>query len=158
MRVELLAGRLLGARAPIQPRTRATVARLQLPANSTFVHAVDSIEPGLQSPTVVLYGLAGQAVVGPRPDGGPEERLVRAGEAAVLTPPAAPSAQPNDDEVRIRTRAGETFDVLWLSCVPVGTRGDEPFVQRGTFVMRTEEEILQAIEDYYTGRFGTLEP
>jgi quercetin 2,3-dioxygenase len=158
LRIELIAGRLLGARASVQSRTRATVARVQLPADVTFVHAVDSIEPGRVPPTVVLYGLNGLAVVGPGPVSSRDERLVSAGDVAVLTPPSMPSARPNDDEVRIRTRAGETFDCLWLCGDPVGTRGAEPLVHRGTFVMRTEEEVLQAIEDYYTGRFGTLTP
>jgi redox-sensitive bicupin YhaK (pirin superfamily) len=65
LQIDLLAGRLLGARARIQPRTRVTVARVRIPADTTFVHAVDSIEPGLEAPAVVLYGLTGQAMVGP---------------------------------------------------------------------------------------------
>jgi redox-sensitive bicupin YhaK (pirin superfamily) len=156
--VELIAGRLLGARAPIQPHTRTTVARVRLPADVTFVYAVDSIERRRTPPTVLLYGLNGLAMVGPGPVNGANERLVRAGDVVVLTPPAGPPASVNEDEVRIRTRAGETFDCLWLCGDPVGTRGAEPLVHRGTFVMRTEEEVLQAIEDYYTGRFGTLTP
>ncbi len=150
--VELLTGSLLGARAPIQPRTRTTVARVRLPADVTFVHAVDSNEPGRTPPTVVLYALNGQAFVGPAAN----ERPLGVREVAILTPPRAPSASPNDDEIRIRTAAGQTVDLLWLCGDPVGTRGAEPIVQRGTFVMRTEEEIIQAIEDYYLGRFGTL--
>ena len=159
LRVDLLTGRLLGARARIQPRTRVTVARLQIPADTTFIHAIETLEPGLEPPTVLLYGLAGQAMVGPAvaPVGGRAEQLVRAQELAVLTPP--PGRGPltiNADEVRIRTRPAETFDVLWLCGFPVGTRADEPFVRRGSIVMRTEEEVLQTIEDFRTGRMGSL--
>ncbi len=158
VQVDLVAGCLLGTRAPIQPRTRTTVARVRLPADVTFVHAVDSTEPGRRPPTVVLYGLSGQAFVGPGPAAGPNERRVRAGEVAILAPPLAPSVRPNDDEIRIRTRVGETVDLLWLCGDAVEPGNPKPFVQRGTFVMHTEEEVMQAIEDYYTGRFGTLQP
>jgi redox-sensitive bicupin YhaK (pirin superfamily) len=153
LKVDLLAGRLLGARAPLLTKTKATIARLQLPANTTFICSVDSIEPGLQSPTVLLYGLGGQAQIGPD-----DRRLLRSRELAILTPPANPLPKINSDEVRIRTQPGETFDVLWLSALPVGNRQNEPFIQWGSCIMRSEEEILQAIEDYRTGRFGTLAP
>lgn len=159
LEIDLLAGRLLGARPRLQPRTRVTLARVRIPADTTFIHAVDSVEPGNESPTVVLYGLAGQAMVGPdvAPVGGRAEQLVRAGEIAVLTPPPNVGATMiNSDEVRLHTLPGAGFDVLWLSGLPAGVRATEPFVQHGTIVLRTEEEILQAIEDYRTERLGTL--
>lgn len=34
---------------------------------------------------------------------------------------------------------------------------DEPVVSHGPFVMNTREEIVQAIEDYQSGRFGGLD-
>jgi len=158
LQIDVLSGFLLRARAPILPRSRTTIARIRVPSNATFVHAVDSTEPGRRAPTVVLYGLGGEAFIGPGPAGGANEQRVAAGHVAILAPPARPSARPNDDEVRIRTRAGQNVDLLWLTGDPVGPRIREPIVQRGTFVMRTEAEVLQAIEDYYTGRFGTLPP
>jgi quercetin 2,3-dioxygenase len=159
LQVDLLAGRLLGARPNIQPHTRVTVARLRIPPDTTFIHAVDSIEPAVEAPTVLLYGLAGQAMVGPAVPavGARPEQLLRARELAVLAPPAGVGpAVINSDEVRIHTGPGVAFDALWLSGLPVGMRANETFVQHGTVVMRTEEEVLQAIEDYRTQRLGTL--
>jgi hypothetical protein len=34
---------------------------------------------------------------------------------------------------------------------------DEPVASHGPFVMNTQQEILQAIDDYRTGRMGNLE-
>ena len=42
--------------------------------------------------------------------------------------------------------------VLWLSGEPI----DEPVVGHGPFVMNSEDEIIQAIDDFNTGRFGRM--
>ena len=42
--------------------------------------------------------------------------------------------------------------VLVLSGEPI----DEPIASYGPFVMNTEEEIKEAYEDYYNGKFGYL--
>lgn len=53
----------------------------------------------------------------------------------------------------IKIEALENSVVLVLSGEPI----DEPIVQYGPFLMNTEAEINQAIEDYNQGRFGYLE-
>ncbi|WP_316824298.1 pirin family protein [Pedobacter miscanthi] len=53
----------------------------------------------------------------------------------------------------IKVEALENSVVLILSGEPI----DEPIVQYGPFLMNTEAEIHQAIEDYNQGRFGYLE-
>jgi quercetin 2,3-dioxygenase len=54
---------------------------------------------------------------------------------------------------RVLVQADSEAQLLVLSGEPI----DEPVVQYGPFVMNTEQEIQQAIEDYNSGKFGTLE-
>ncbi|TCD19817.1 pirin family protein [Pedobacter psychrodurus] len=54
---------------------------------------------------------------------------------------------------QIKIEALENSVILVLSGEPI----DEPIVQYGPFLMNTEAEIHQAIEDYNQGRFGYLE-
>jgi redox-sensitive bicupin YhaK (pirin superfamily) len=59
------------------------------------------------------------------------------------------------EEVSIRAPADATspLGVLLLAGMPL----KEPIVQYGPFVMNTSEEIYQAIEDYRSGKMGTIE-
>lgn len=152
VQAQLLAGRALDAAPRLQTRTRTTVARLQLPADRSVVQTVAPIEPRRGTPTVLVYVLEGTGVTGPAAG----EREIRAHQLVLLGPPPAPAvaSDANRDEVRVRTRPGETLDVLLLAGLPVG----EPVVRRSSFALRSEEEVLQAMEDYRTGRFGTLPP
>ena len=58
------------------------------------------------------------------------------------------------DEVRIENPADAktTLEVLLIAGVPL----NEPVARYGPFVMNTETEIYQAIEDYQQGRMGTI--
>ena len=58
------------------------------------------------------------------------------------------------DEVRIENEADSktTLEVLLIAGVPL----NEPIARYGPFVMNTESEIRQAIEDYQLGRMGTI--
>jgi redox-sensitive bicupin YhaK (pirin superfamily) len=55
-----------------------------------------------------------------------------------------------EGEIHIRTKAKSL--ILVLSGEPL----NEPYVSYGPFVMNTEDEIKQAIEDYNAGKFGFL--
>jgi quercetin 2,3-dioxygenase len=58
------------------------------------------------------------------------------------------------DRVVVAAASGqaEPLDVLLLGGLPIRA----PIVHYGPFVMNTRAEILQAIEDYQTGRLGTI--
>jgi redox-sensitive bicupin YhaK (pirin superfamily) len=54
------------------------------------------------------------------------------------------------DAIQLTARADSKF--LVLSGEPI----DEPIVSHGPFVMNSREELLQAVEDYRSGRMGRL--
>ena len=56
------------------------------------------------------------------------------------------------DGNRVPLEASERAQALLLTEVPLR----EPVVQYGPFVMNTEKEIVQAIEDYQAGRLGEI--
>ena len=61
---------------------------------------------------------------------------------------------PDGDSVRIENAADATtpLEVLLIAGVPL----NEPVARYGPFVMNTEAEIYQAIEDYQQGRMGAI--
>ncbi len=61
---------------------------------------------------------------------------------------------PDGDEVRIENPADADapLEVLLIAGVPL----NEPIARYGPFVMNTESEIRQAIEDYQRGRMGAI--
>ncbi|GGC02837.1 hypothetical protein GCM10007205_10000 [Oxalicibacterium flavum] len=52
----------------------------------------------------------------------------------------------------VEIEANNDATVLWLSGEPI----DEPVVGYGPFVMNSQEEILQAMDDFRSGRFGSM--
>ena len=89
------------------------------------------------------------------PDGYTTLALVRKGKAAMNAGETAGEA-----DLAIFDRAGDRFAVeaeedaalLVLGGTPI----DEPVVSYGPFVMNTEAEIRQAVQDYRSGRMGRL--
>ena len=61
---------------------------------------------------------------------------------------------PDGDEVTIEnpSDAASALDVLLVAGVPL----NEQVARYGPFVMNTEAEIYQAIEDYRSGRMGEI--
>jgi len=59
------------------------------------------------------------------------------------------------DEVRIANPAdaATTLELLLIAGVPL----NEPVARYGPFVMNTEQEIFQAVEDYRSGRMGAID-
>lgn len=54
----------------------------------------------------------------------------------------------------VHLEANSDVTLLWLSGEPI----DEPVVGYGPFVMNSDEEIAQAMDDFRSGRFGRIPP
>ncbi|MGV0837168.1 pirin family protein [Mycolicibacterium thermoresistibile] len=136
--VRLIAGEIDGHRGPGATHTPVTMA-----------HA--SVEPGAQLNlpwnrefNALVYILSGSGTVGPL--GHP----IRQGQLAVLGP---------GDRLTVTADATQdshrpALEVLLLGGQPIR----EPVVQYGPFVMNTKAELIEALEDFQAGRFGTIPP
>jgi len=129
-RVRVIAGEALGRHAVID-------------THSPIVYQDWTIEPGADV-TVALsreqqamaYVFQGAVLVG---NAGKE---IRDGQLALLGP---------GDAVRFRGTPG-AGRLLLLAGVPIA----EPVARYGPFVMNTQEEIVQAVRDYQSGRMGEI--
>ncbi|MGB3697106.1 MAG: pirin family protein [Gordonia sp. (in: high G+C Gram-positive bacteria)] len=113
----------------------------------TFAHA--TIAPGAQLSTpwradfnALVYVLSGRGRVGA------EQRPIHQGQLAVLGA---------GDAITVSADAGQdsnrpALEVLLLGGKPLR----EPVAQYGPFVMNTRQQLIEAMEDYQSGRFGTI--
>jgi len=130
---KVIAGHAFGVDAPVQT---------QHPTD--YIHL--TIEPNRRAEVPVR---AGTTVLGYILDG-----VVR----------VAPSREARTHELIVFDNDGSSvaFDaigqsaanVIVLASAPIG----EPIVRHGPFVMNTEAEIVQAFDDYRTGKMGAIEP
>ncbi len=130
-RVRVVAGQALGARAVIDTRTPI------LYQHWTLQPGAEVLQPVPQGYSTVAYVFDGEARIGP------EAEPVGAGQLAVFGPGV---------DVRLAADAGHSAQLLLLGGVPLA----EPVAWYGPFVMNTKQEVLQAIEDYQTGRMGGI--
>jgi hypothetical protein len=125
--VHVIAGEALGAGAVIETRTPIG-----------YLHWIFSPGASVDVPVpadhaAYVYVFDGAVRVG--------GREVKDGQLAILS-----------DGNRVQLEASERAQALLLTGVPLR----EPVVQYGPFVMNTEKEIVQAIEDYQAGRLGEI--
>jgi hypothetical protein len=125
--VHVIAGEALGAKAVIETKTPIGFLHwIFAPGASVDV-------PVLPEQAAYLYVFEGTVRVA--------GREVKDGELAIL-----------GDGNAIHLEAVERAQALLLSGVPLR----EPVVQYGPFVMNTEREIMEAVEDYQAGRLGEI--
>ena len=127
-RVRVIAGEFAGARGPASTFTPMNVWDVRLVNGGEAKFAAHE---GHTLALVVLHGTV--RVNGTSASEGKLVHLERAGS-----------------EVRIEAQTDSTL--VWLEGQPIA----EPIVGYGPFVMNTEGEIRQAIEDFNSGRFGRI--
>lgn len=127
--VRVIAGEFAAAAGPAKTFTPVTLLDLRLPAGG---HTELALPDGH---TALVLVLKGRALMNGAEQAGEADLAVfdRAGE-------------------RVNIAAAEDATVLLLAGEPL----DEPVVSYGPFVMNTEDEIRQAIQDYRSGRMGRI--
>jgi len=130
--VRVLAGEALGARAVIDTRTPISYLDCALSAGSSFAQ-----------PVPVEYNAFAYVVRG---DGlfGREGRPARAHELVLFSG--------DGEEVRMKASEKSPLRALLIAGKPLG----ESVARAGPFVMNTRAELIQAFEDYQSGRLGEI--
>jgi len=134
--IRVIAGELAGHSGP--GRTYTAMAML----HATLNPASELVLPWRPDFNALAYVLNGSGSVGQ------ERRSIRMGQLAVYGA---------GDAISIRADARQesrspNLDVLVLGGEPIR----EPVAWYGPFVMNTRDELAQAVEDYRTGRLGTI--
>jgi redox-sensitive bicupin YhaK (pirin superfamily) len=133
-KVSVIAGEAMGEKAVIETRTPIIYLHYRIePAGAANQHVPAAYN-------AFAYVVEGDVLFGAEGE--------RAGDGQMIL-----FAQ-DGDEVRIENAPGakNALEVLLIAGVPL----NEPVVRYGPFVMNTETEIRQAIEDYQLGRMGAI--
>jgi redox-sensitive bicupin YhaK (pirin superfamily) len=129
-RVRVIAGEALGLSAPTRTHTPILALEVDLDPGGVLETAV----PAGWNAAFYLFSGDGRT--------GPAARAVRSGDLAVLGAEGA---------VRLEAGDGGTRALL-LAGAPIG----EPVARYGPFVMNTERELYEAVEDFRAGRMGAI--
>ena len=131
VRVKVIAGTVNGTQGPIsQPATDPTYLDIEVVPGSSFVYTLP------RDHAAFLYVFEGAVRVGAASDASP----VNSQELAVLG---------EGEEVRIEGLAGDAARAILVAGRPLR----EPVAKYGPFVMNTREELMQAFQDYQSGKF-----
>jgi len=128
--VRVLAGEALGKRAVIDTRTPITYLDVRLRPGAVFEQPIDA---RLRAFVYVVEG-SGEFGSGKTPAESHELVLFRG----------------DGERVRLAASGTEPLCALLIAGEPL----DEPVARAGPFVMNTRAEVIQAVEDYQTGRLG----
>jgi redox-sensitive bicupin YhaK (pirin superfamily) len=126
--VRVIAGAFAGVQGPVRPRPAEPVyLDVELAAGATLTL------PAPDGHTALVHGVTGSLLVGS------DQRLVEARQCAMLSRTGG-----------IALAAGEAPG---RALVLVGKPFGEAIAHHGPFVMNTQAQIRQAVEDYQSGRF-----
>jgi redox-sensitive bicupin YhaK (pirin superfamily) len=130
VKVRVIAGEALGAHAVIDTRIPISFLHFRLEPGAGIT------QPAPKDYNAFAYVLEGEAVFG--------ARAVQKHHMALFAR--------DGDEVALEASASAPLELLLIAGKPIG----EPVARWGPFVMNTREEILQAVEDYQSGRMGAI--
>jgi redox-sensitive bicupin YhaK (pirin superfamily) len=126
----VIAGEALGVHGPADTHVPIVYVHLRLDPGAT------AEIPTWTSWNAFVFGVHGSGKVGS------DQRPVREGQAAILGA---------GDTIAVRA-GDEPFEVLVLAGQPL----NEPVARYGPFVMNTKSEIIEAIDDFQSGRMGAI--
>jgi len=142
--------------------TDASIPAVELPDGAGSVRVIAGSFSGVMGPArtftpMNVYDLrvrAGASIGFDVPEGHTTALLVLAGELDVGGQQVGPAemAVLEREGTRVALTAAADAKVLVLGGEPI----DEPIVGYGPFVMNTREEIVQAIDDFQSGRMGAI--
>jgi quercetin 2,3-dioxygenase len=140
VRVKVIAGEALGVRAVIDTRTPIAYLHFTLAPGAAIV------QPMPASYAAFAYAVSGQISVG---TGSPEGPVpVSEGEMAIF------AVDGDVVSLAVPAEAARPAEVLLIGGEPL----QEPIARYGPFVMNTRAEIIQAVEDFRSGKFGEIPP
>ena len=134
VKVSVIAGEALGRKAVIETHTPIIYLHYRIKAGGIVRQLVPA------DYNVFAYVVEGAGLFGSESERGTDGQMIL--------------FAPDGDEIRIENPAETkaTLDVLLIGGVPL----NEPVARYGPFVMNTQQEIRQAIEDYRLGRMGMI--
>jgi len=133
--VKVIAGESLGARALINTRTPITYLHFTVQPEDEVVQPIPS------SYNVFCYVIKGKGLFG-------KDRIeAEKGKAVIF--------KKDGKQVTLRSapNSKSPLEILFIAGIPL----NEPVARYGPFVMNSNEEINQAVEDYQNGRLGTID-
>jgi redox-sensitive bicupin YhaK (pirin superfamily) len=134
--LRVIAGELAGHRGPGSTYTPMTMV------HATLAPGARAELPWQREFNALAYVLSGDGYVGT------QRRPVRTGQLAVFGP---------GDTVAIEAASGQESRRPSLEVVLLGGRPiREPVAWMGPFVMNTKSEVIQAFEDFQSGRLGSV--
>jgi redox-sensitive bicupin YhaK (pirin superfamily) len=135
VKVKVIAGESMGEKAVIETRTPIMYLHFTIQPNAKIVQTVP------QNYNAFAYVINGEGLFGDRQTSAHKEQIVLFEQDG------------NKITIKASNESSSPLDVLLIAGVPLG----EPVARYGPFVMNTQDEIAQAVQDYNTGKMGRID-
>ncbi|XP_038658660.1 pirin isoform X5 [Scyliorhinus canicula] len=129
--VAVISGEALGSKSQVYTHTP------MMYLDFTLKNGASHIQPVPKGWTAFIYTLAGYVHVGPDK----EKKRIEPHHVAILD---------DGENVQVENKDHEVSRFVLIAGEPI----NEPVVKHGPFVMNSQEEIAEALEDYRTGKNG----